>query len=228
MPKKSDNIVSSEKIKQLRNALGKSQAEFGNDLAKSENTIRNWEKEHTPIPSDIGPLLNKIYRVRLEWLYTDNGNMFDSEAEEDQKYVPIQIIEPAGAGHAFDQGMDYDENERLDKTVIMLPEELVNSWRMGFEVRGDSMYPTLKEGDYVGLDMNDKKFINGHLYVIHSPYEGYVVKRLEEASDPDGILLRSDNPYFKDRLIKHENLEHDLQIIGRVAWIFGTRKQHKK
>lgn len=89
------------------------------------------------------------------------------------------------------------------------------------------MYPTLKDGDYVGVDRTDKGFVSGELYLIHSKYSGYIVKRLEDAT-PEGIMLKSDNPMHVSPIVEHEKIEHDIEIIGHIAWIFGTRKKHKQ
>lgn len=111
--------------------------------------------------------------------------------------------------------------------TILLPEEVVHEWRDAFEAHGDSMEPTLSEGDIAGIDFSDKTFKSGKLFAIYCTYEGYTIKRLESQS-PYGILIKSDNPSHDDYRIDHDKIEHDLQIIGRVAWVFGQRKERKK
>ena len=127
-------------------------------------------------------------------------------------------------------GCDVYEQVPLEQQVplktIKLPKELVGNYRQAIEVRGDSMFPTLKAGDYVGVDVTDKDLIPGELYLIRSRYFGMIVKRLEDA-DP-GIMVKSDNPASGSRVVPEDRLEEEVNVIGRIAWIFGTRKPVKK
>jgi len=214
------------RIEKLRKALKLTQKEFGKQIAKGEVTIRNWEKDNTTPPKGIEYVLSSMFGASLAWLRTGKGKMFDvvpvHSATHGANVVNVKIWQ------RLDDFSQIPDEEIEPQTIIQLPEELVGDWRDGMEVIDDSMRPTLIEGDYVGFDRTDKNFREGELFVIFSPYQVYQVKRLEEVRSPGGIRIRSDNPFYPDEVIAHDLIQHDLKIIGRVAWMFGTRKKHDK
>lgn len=67
----------SERFKQLRDAIGKSQTEFGAGIGVSRSVINNIERDVTE-PSEI--FLNHlcaVYHVNRTWLETGEGDMFE-------------------------------------------------------------------------------------------------------------------------------------------------------
>ncbi|MBF0189460.1 MAG: helix-turn-helix transcriptional regulator [Magnetococcales bacterium] len=85
-------------------------------------------------------------------------------------------------------------------------------------VEGDSMEPTLLEGDTILIDKSQAdRVIDGKIYVVY--WDGAVrVKRLQKL--PGGRLLcSSDNPIVQPFEFFPDNGD-DIQIIGRVIW-FG-------
>ncbi|MBR0553802.1 S24 family peptidase [Stakelama marina] len=81
-------------------------------------------------------------------------------------------------------------------------------------VIGDSMEPTLFDGDEILVNSADRSVgTPGGLYVLRLD-DGVMVKRLRR--DGDAIVISSDNPaYIEQRAGKGSG----IQIIGRVAWL---------
>lgn len=86
-----------------------------------------------------------------------------------------------------------------------------------FPVQGDSMVPTLVEGDFVFVDTRHRVPSPDGVYALSDEFGGVVVKRLEIASgsgdDETRIRIISDNPRHAAR----ERLLSEIQIIGRVV-----------
>ncbi|WP_274584076.1 S24 family peptidase [Neisseria leonii] len=81
-----------------------------------------------------------------------------------------------------------------------------------FEVRGDSMFPTLPEGARVAIDESAKTVVNGQIYALI--YKGgRKVKRLHKLN-PQMLTLKSDNPAYEDENV----FAKDVTIIGKVFW----------
>ena len=79
---------------------------------------------------------------------------------------------------------------------------------------GESMEPTLNEGDMVLIDQSQTDPYTGKLYAV--AIEGQaVVKRLEKL--PGKLLLRSDHPSYEPVTIDTDKYS-DVRIIGRVIW----------
>lgn len=91
-----------------------------------------------------------------------------------------------------------------------------------FDVQGDSMQPTLSEGDVVFIDTRHRAPSPPGLYALSDEYGGMIVKRLEiisRRSDPEVIVrIISDNPRHEPR----EAPAEELYIVGRVIRRFGS------
>lgn len=88
-------------------------------------------------------------------------------------------------------------------------------------VQGDSMIPTLNEGDFVFVDTRHRLPSPDGLYALTDEFGGIVVKRLEVAGRrEDEVLVHviSDN----ERHPPKERMLSEVQIIGRVVRRFGV------
>lgn len=89
-------------------------------------------------------------------------------------------------------------------------------------VQGDSMHPTLNEGDVVFIDTRHRWPSPSGLYAVLDEIGGVVVKRLEVSSPPGSeeqtVSVISDNPRHSPKEWRAE----DVQIIGRVLRKFGV------
>ena len=256
MTNKPDKIFEPEpglRLKRARIALKLKQDEFGAAIGRSRNTIVEYEKGRAEIPGDIIEMIKMVYNVNPHWLRTGEGNMFvkvlqskdttfdvqgtgsisggyapgEEPPEHEPELAEVHIVNNGLGGEGgYDVYEQVPIEEQVPLKTIKLPKELVGDCRQAIEVRGDSMFPTLKDGDYVGVDTSDKALIPGELYLIRSRYFVLIVKRLEDA-DP-GIMVKSDNPVASSRVVPEDRLEEEVNVIGRIAWIFGTRKPVKK
>ena len=87
----------SERFKQLRDELGKSQTEFGAGIGVSRSVINNIERGVTE-PSDV--FLNHlcvVYNVNRAWLETGEGEMFEPTTDQDETAKLIESISDSPA-----------------------------------------------------------------------------------------------------------------------------------
>lgn len=88
-------------------------------------------------------------------------------------------------------------------------------------VQGDSMLPTLNEGDFVFVDTRHRLPSPDGLYALTDEFGGIVVKRLEilgRREDEVFIRVISDN----ERHPARERMLSEIRIIGRVVRRFGV------
>ena len=90
-----------------------------------------------------------------------------------------------------------------------------------FEVSGDSMEPTLADGDLIMINQADKDVRTGHIYLLRlgagENDSELMVKRLERR--PGGVLLiRSDNPRYEDIPVDMNTVDGEIEIFGRMVW----------
>lgn len=83
--------------------------------------------------------------------------------------------------------------------------------------RGDSMEPTISQGDLLLLDMSQRRVGDEAIYALVMEEGGVLAKRIQRLLD--GMLsIRCDNPAYKEQLIPNDAAE-SLYILGRVVWV---------
>lgn len=82
------------------------------------------------------------------------------------------------------------------------------------EVQGDSMEPTLHDGDIVLLDLRTQDLQDGSIYTLRRD-EDLLVKRLRRHGSD--WLIHSDNLAYPT-----ETLDPEVTVVGRVAWLGRT------
>jgi phage repressor protein C with HTH and peptisase S24 domain len=192
-----------ERIKKLRKHLGLTQEQFGEKIGKAWTTIQRWEAGVVQIPEPALKLISSVFGVSYEWLKEGKGEMFEKPSLEEiilaeqrrikENSILVPVIGKAGAGFPQMKGdieiIGYIETKKIPRVN---PSDLI-----AVEVHGDSMEPTLQEGDKViakiyigdGLDIPNRKIV-----IVVNPDGELLVKRLMKK---DGlILLTSDNPNY--------------------------------
>lgn len=130
-------------------------------------------------------------------------------------YVPVrqfsQATLSAGPGavveHEFETGELKFRRKWLGRVTNSSPERLVV-----LPVRGDSMYPTICDGDVVMVDLGQREVVSTRIYALRQ-FDGLKVKRLNRSPD-GGVIIKSDNPYESEYL-----MDGDVEIVGRAIWL---------
>lgn len=128
------------------------------------------------------------------------------------EYLAVPLVEgqiAAGSGRIVQEDLEgflwlhkEDVGNRVNLVAVRLARDAI------------SMEPTLRPGDIVVIDRDDKVIVPTGLYAVRTGPEGCSVKRIRVARQ--GIWLLSDNQAFPPELSEYESLE-DL-VIGRVVW----------
>lgn len=82
-------------------------------------------------------------------------------------------------------------------------------------VKGDSMEPTLSNGDLILVDTSTRKVEDNAIYVLR--YNGsLMVKRVQRRRD-GSLLIKSDNQVYEPEEVSESEV-NDLYVVGRVVW----------
>lgn len=79
-----------ERIKQIREYLGMSRAEFGEQIGVSGDVINNLERGRVEIKEDRIKLICSVFGVDEEWLRYEKGDMFHS-INDDYAKISLDI-----------------------------------------------------------------------------------------------------------------------------------------
>lgn len=159
------------------------------------------------------------FRIDLNWLLTGEQNQSSqptgSLSDNDLVFAPMFDVQ-ASAGLGTDVHAE-DISDYFAFNKSWLSSQLrVNGDKLAFvSIRGDSMLPTLHDGDRVLVDMSQQRVQGEGVFLLQSE-DGLMAKRLK--AKRDGIIdVMSDNPEFENWEISDEN-EDANQITGKVVW----------
>ena len=187
-------------------------AELGRRIDVSPTVINSWKIRGSIPRADIVCKTAKALDTSVEYLMSGEELKITNSKVKNTFLVPILNQElSAGKGSLL-------PDEDSIKGLVALPSFMREFGEnlAGLYVHGDSMEPTLKNGDLVictslGWD-------NGEgLYAIQFNGNGYI-KRIQVAAGK--IIIRSDNPKYEP--IEEPAESDNFKIIGKVVLIIQS------
>jgi len=164
------------------------------------------------------------FRINMDYFgspddFPNPGQDYDNiqESEFDEDYIRVNVYDIEAAAGA---GAVVEKNEIANKLAFK------KSWIRGssnataedlavITVSGDSMNPTLHDGDHILVDMTRKTVGNDGIYVLRND-DMILVKRISLNPVTKLCTIKSDNNFY-------ENWPGcqpaDLDILGRVIWM---------
>lgn len=223
----SKKIVKSEIGARIKKARGRNnQREFAKILGFSSSYLSEVESGKTKPSLELLVKISQYTKHNLHWLVTGEGPVIIEPSEtmvkEDsalygalEQYtfvpntIPMEDMGPESGG--IDEGKSTTYAFR--RAWLQSKGKLENF--VLFAVKGDSMDPTITDGDLVLIDRSKKQVVAGTLYALRTK-NAVLVKRLQ----PTGatrIKVMSDNKLYDSYEIDLET--GDIEIIGQVIWI---------
>lgn len=159
------------------------------------------------------------FKVRKSWLVDGEG----------QKYrLPKEVLETIPARRSQDAGVPYydvdfkggfdimgnDQTVNPDYMIDFTPYNKADAW---CNASGDSMHPTISNGDKIALkEVRDPRtcLIDGEIYAIVTTNDLRTIKRVRDNGDT--ITLIADNPKFGEQTIRKELILRVFKVLGSV------------
>ena len=221
-------MFSGEKLKNIREEKGYSQAEVAKLLNISRVSYFNWENGKTKPNQKNLNLLSRLLGVEETYFVTeyhildtycklnqDNRHKLENYADDllkEQekivqlpKYYAYKVVEKlsAGTGYSYFGDGNYDTvfyDEQLDHDFA--------SW-----VFGDSMEPTYLNGEVVLIKQTGFDY-DGAIYAVDWDGQTYIKKVYREE---DGLRLVSLNKHYADKFAPYNE---NPRIIGKIVGNF--------
>ncbi|MGE4471060.1 MAG: helix-turn-helix transcriptional regulator [Desulfovibrio sp.] len=176
-------------------------------------TVMRWEKAE---PGRGGQKTAAVDLFRyMDGLGLSLVDISDQIEKSDFGYVP-KVKAKLGAGASLEINGEVEQIYAFRKDFL---KHLAPKSRdlVLFEVRGDSMRPTLEDGDTVLIHQGDKDVVSGKLYACRVGNELMVKKLLVE---PGKLRVVSENSAHGEFSVSlAEGAQEDFTVIGRVRWI---------
>ncbi|MEM0326824.1 MAG: XRE family transcriptional regulator [Desulfurococcaceae archaeon] len=191
-----------DRIRKLRRILGLTQKEFSEKIGISRSRVAEIEAGE-PTKESVLIAISRTFGVSLEWLKYGTGEMFLLKEELiPAELVAIPVITEAGAGVRYTPDHVLIERSRLKHYKVE-----------AFKVVGDSMMPTVQEGEYVLIDRQDTELYDNVVYLIACEDNGIKIRRLRHISGQWWAF--ADNPKYAP-----EPYTEGCKIIGRVVAVY--------
>lgn len=215
-----------ERIKEARRMRGLSRPQLAEAARIKYPTLAGIENNDQAGTTQL-PQIADALGVSPKWLQTGKGSMEAPAPQvDDSDYADvIGYAQAAGLG-AGAEAVEYAETHSLKfKKTSLRRRGIHNKPLAVYYGKGDSMEPTIQDGDAILFDTSDTRPADGLLYVIQVDGQAnpeYYVKRAMVLDA--GVYFASDNPQGDHNWRKPKPMEskrHPITVIGRVHWIGG-------
>nr|DAO19572.1 MAG TPA: Repressor protein CI [Caudoviricetes sp.] len=218
----------------LKDRLEELMAEYGLDTQQqladfagvSKGLVGQWFNGSTGLGAKPLSAFDKKTRFSINWLTEGTGNKYkthvlpaitESESEDCIRFPRLNAEATCGAGTINDHYI-----EVVDYVTV------ASAWareKLGgnlnkiqvITARGDSMEPTIENGDVMFVDTAVEAFEGDGLYLLWY-IDGLKAKRLQSTVG-GGLMIISDNSSYRTETLSGEDL-NAVRIIGRIrgAW----------
>lgn len=198
-----------ESLKNERKKNGLSQKEFADKLGINARTYASYERGERDISTAVLLNICKVLNISSDKLL---GNAPESKVTmtpyNEEGTVLVPLVGRVAAGYSCHAEENVTEYIRTDS------ESLKKGYNyFWLQVKGDSMQPSLMEGDLVLVQMQDT--LDRECYaVVTIDNEDGLVKIVNIESKK--ITLTSINPYYPPRVFEKEEMNR-VSVVGMVV-----------
>lgn len=159
------------------------------------------------------------YQIDLTWLVTgeqsSNTQATSFGNRSNLVYAPIFNVEASAGFGAEVTSETVDEYFAFNKSWLSKQLGVSSENLLFVNISGDSMEPTLQDGDQVLVDMTQQNVHSEGLFLLQTD-TGLMAKRLK-ISAQNTLQVTSDNPQYPNWDIRLEEQEFN-PVSGKVVW----------
>ena len=211
-----------ERLRARIRQLGMNVAEVAREAGVNRSFVYDILRGKSQLPNlEKLTRIAQVVKVDLEWLLSGKGSVDGGDPITEDYHNDFVAIQYASARPSMGGGAIIEDEGRIGRDFhfrrawIRDRLKAAPSMMRVMGVQGDSMTPTLKDGDVVLVDMNQRSPVPPGVFVLHDGM-GLVAKRLEYVpmSEPPRLRIISDNQQYSP----YECTAEEVNIIGRVRW----------
>lgn len=186
-----------QKLKSIRESKGISRRELAKKMGKDEVSFEQYlyKLESGKISNPGIELVETISKA----LGINPKALIEENTLETLSAIPVLSV-MVGAG-----------NPTYAEEYVYVDGLVSTGHVSAVRVKGDSMEPIIKEGEYVIIDTASKDIINGKIYVISDKDGGLLIRRIYRLDN--GVLrLLPENKLYQKQDVSYD----DIRIIGKA------------
>ena len=213
------------RIKYLMKEMGVRQVQFAERIGVDTSNLSKYLNAHMPLSDSFLNRLVVNLGVSKEWLLDGTDLPFGKtpvRADSPDGHMALMNGETVAATPVYDvdatAGASSGRNELFSSENIVgwvnLPNMSPNCRIV--RVSGDSMAPVIQDGDFVAVRevSNPNQIYWGQIYVVQLD-DFRLVKYLRRHSDPNMVVLRSENPNYDDMDVRRSDI-HEMLLVQHV------------
>ena len=215
-----------ERIKYLMKEMGVRQVQFAERIGVDTSNLSKYLNAHMPLSESFLNRLVVNLGVSKEWLLEGKDLPFG------KTLVRVDGATWQAAGNGAESGTpvyDVDATAGLSsgRSELFASENIVgwvNLPNMSpncriVRVSGDSMSPVIQDGDFVAVRevSNPSQIYWGQIYVVQLD-DFRVVKYVRRHTDPNMVVLRSENPNYDDMDVRRSDI-HEMLLVQHVLHV---------
>jgi phage repressor protein C with HTH and peptisase S24 domain len=217
-----------KRLMYARTRRGLSQAELAKLATVSQGTIGNIESGARKRPREILAIAQAL-DVRPEWLQDGQGQMEASytgtgnDLPVDTHGIPL-LDARASMGNGKTLVDHVEVIEMVSANLVELRRLLSFSAPSNLRILagiGESMAPTINDGDLLLIDVGVTDIKLDAVYVLQKEDELFI-KRMQR-HPAGGYVMRSDNPLYESYPISNPAAQ-GFQVLARVLCVWNMRK----
>ena len=217
---KEKNAEIIDRIKYLMREMGVKQVQFAERIGVDTSNLSKYLNAHMPLSESFLNRLVVNLGVSKEWLMDGNDLPFGKTPVR----VDGEVVASANGGGTPVYDVDVTAGVASGRNELFASENIVgwvNLPNMSpncriVRVSGDSMAPVINDGDFVAVRevSNPNQIYWGQIYVVQLD-DFRLVKYLRRHSDPNMVVLRSENPNYDDMDVRRSDI-HEMLLVQHV------------
>ena len=217
---KEKNAEIIDRIKYLMKEMGLKQVQFAERIGVDTSNLSKYLNAHMPLSESFLNRLVVNLGVSKEWLMDGTALPFGKTPVR----VDGEVMASANGGGTPVYDVDVTAGVASGRNELFASENIVgwvNLPNMSpncriVRVSGDSMAPVINDGDFVAVRevSNPNQIYWGQIYVVQLD-DFRLVKYLRRHSDPNMVVLRSENPNYDDMDVRRSDI-HEMLLVQHV------------
>jgi len=218
--------VFDEALERIKRATGaRTQVELAAILGIRQSSISDAKRRRS-IPADWLIKLYRSHGLNPDWV----THAEQPQTLRDGLALPVGFMEPGGS-YAADKPRSRvvsvssmtdviaGDGSFQEKPVEMLTiaEPFLCPNLTVFKMEHQNMEPILRRGAYIGVHREQTQLRSGEIFALIVPNEGLVIRRLFNDFENNRVILRSENPAYKEEFLASPVSAGIL--VGRVWWV---------
>jgi len=189
---------------------------FSKSSGISESVLRRYLSGDSDPGMKALIAIARVSNVNVLWLATGEGPMRPGDAALDGEFalVPRYNVEASAGGGAeisSEQVVDHLAFKRSWIAALDLQHDRLAL----ISAKGDSMEPTIKDGDLLLVDTRPVESLAEGIYILR--VDGLLLAKRLQCGLDGGVIVRSDNPIYPELRADRDQIDR-LKIVGRVVW----------